>query len=159
MKIYLGSDHGGFKYKNIIINYLKSSNIDYVDVGTYIDKSCDYPVYAKKVARAVQKSKGQDRGILVCGTGIGMSITANKFKGIRASVCTDIFTAKATREHNDSNILCLGERVLTDENLMLDIVKTWLETPFSGDERHIKRINMIEDNNVWTKIKNWIQRN
>ena len=88
-----------------------------------------------------------------------MSIAANKVKGIRASVCTDIFTAKATREHNDSNILCLGERVLTDENLMLDIVKTWLETPFSGEERHIRRINMIEDNNVWIKIKNWIQRN
>ena len=159
MKIYLGSDHGGFKYKNAILNYLRANNYDCVDLGTYVEESCDYPIYARKVANAVKKSKDKACGILICGTGIGMSIAANKVKGIRASVCTDIFTAKATREHNDSNILCLGERVLTDENLMLDIVKTWLETPFSGEERHIRRINMIEDNNVWIKIKNWIQRN
>lgn len=147
MKIYLGSDHGGFEYKKIIADYLKSRNIDFTDMGTYSTDSCDYPIYAKKVARAVSESNGAERGILICGTGIGMSITANKIKGIRASVCTDVFTAKATREHNNSNILCLGERVVTDENLMLEIVKTWLDTPFSGDERHVRRISMIEDNN------------
>ena len=144
MKIIIGSDHGGFNYKNEIINYLKSRNIDFEDVGTYSAESCDYPVYAKNVAKKVAEADSPDiRGILICGTGIGMSITANKIKGIRAALCSDLFSAKATREHNDSNILCLGERVL-DKNLMLKIVETWLDTPFSNEERHKRRIEMIE---------------
>ncbi|MBO7672008.1 ribose 5-phosphate isomerase B [bacterium] len=144
MKIIIGSDHGGFNYKNKIIDYLKSQNIEVEDEGTYSSDSCDYPVFAKKVAKIVAQANSDDvRGILICGTGIGMSITANKVKGIRAALCSDLFSAKATREHNNSNILCLGERVL-DENLMLKIVEIWLDTPFSNEERHIRRIEMIE---------------
>ena len=144
MKIIIGSDHGGYNYKNEIINYLKSQSIDFEDVGTYSDASCDYPVFAKKVANKVADANTDSvRGILICGTGIGMSITANKIKGIRAALCSDLFSAKATREHNNSNILCLGERVL-DKALMLKIVETWLNTPFSNEERHIRRIEMIE---------------
>ena len=144
MRVIIGSDHGGFNYKNEIINYLKSKNIDFEDVGTYSDESCDYPVYAKKVANKVAEANSDEvKGILICGTGIGMSITANKVKGIRAALCSDLFSAKATREHNNSNILCLGERVL-DRDLMLKIVETWLNTPFSNEERHIRRIEMIE---------------
>lgn len=143
MKIALGSDHGGFSYKEKIKNILFSQGVDVVDVGTNSTNSCDYPVFAKKVAGMV--ASGQvERGILVCGTGIGMSIVANKFSGVRAALCSDLFSAKATREHNDSNILCLGERVIS-EDLMLKIVGVWLNTPFSGDERHIRRISMIEE--------------
>ena len=143
MKIALGSDHGGFSYKEKIKNILFSQGVDVVDVGTNSTESCDYPVFAKKVAGMV--ASGQvERGILVCGTGIGMSIVANKFSGVRAALCSDLFSAKATREHNDSNILCLGERVIS-EDLMLKIVGVWLNTPFSGDERHIRRISMIEE--------------
>ena len=143
MKIALGSDHGGFNYKEKIKNILFSQGVDVVDVGTNSTESCDYPVFAKKVAGMV--ASGQvERGILVCGTGIGMSIVANKFSGVRAALCSDLFSAKATREHNDSNILCLGERVIS-EDLMLKIVGVWLNTPFSGDERHIRRISMIEE--------------
>lgn len=144
MKIIIGSDHGGYNYKNEIINYLKSQKIDFEDVGTYSDASCDYPVFAKKVANKVAEANSDNvKGILICGTGIGMSITANKTKGVRAALCSDMFSAKATREHNNSNILCLGERVL-DKSLMLKIVETWLNTPFSNEERHIRRIEMIE---------------
>ena len=143
MKIALGSDHGGFNYKEKIKNILFSQGVEVVDVGTNSTESCDYPVFAKKVAGMV--ASGQvERGILVCGTGIGMSIVANKFSGVRAALCSDLFSAKATREHNDSNILCLGERVIS-EDLMLKIVGVWLNTPFSGDERHIRRISMIEE--------------
>lgn len=144
MKIIIGSDHGGFSYKNEIINYLKSRNIEVEDVGTHSDASCDYPIFAQKVAQKVAQANSENiRGILVCGTGIGMSISANKVKGIRAALCSDLFSARATREHNNSNILCLGERVL-DKALMLKIVETWLDTPFSMEERHLRRIEMIE---------------
>ncbi len=142
MKIAIGSDHGGFNYKNKIKEYLQACDVEFVDVGTHSVESCDYPLIAHQVARMVSENEA-DKGILVCGTGIGMSIVANKVAGVRAALCSDTFSAKATREHNDSNILCLGERVL-DEGLMLEIVKIWLETPFSGDERHVRRINMIE---------------
>ena len=142
MKIAIGSDHGGFNYKNKIKEYLQARDVEFVDVGTHSVESCDYPLIARKVANMVSHNEA-DKGILVCGTGIGMSIVANKVAGVRAALCSDTFSAKATREHNDSNILCLGERVL-DEGLMLEIVKIWLETPFSGDERHVRRINMIE---------------
>lgn len=139
-KIVLGSDHGGFRLKNEIIKHLKDSGYKVADAGCYTEESCDYPVIAKEVCRAVL-TEGV-RGILVCGTGIGMSITANRFEGIRASHCTDTYTARMTRAHNDSNILCLGERV-TGVGLALDIVDIWLKTEFEGG-RHQKRIDMID---------------
>lgn len=142
MKIALGADHGGFNYKNKIKEYLSANGIEILDCGTYSTDSCDYPEIAQKVGNLVVSGEA-DKGILVCGTGIGMSIAANKIAGIRAALCSDTFSAKATREHNNSNILCLGERVI-GEGLMLDIVKIWLETPFSNEERHIRRINKIE---------------
>lgn len=141
--IGLGCDHGGLELKNTIINYLKSQNIEYKDYGTYTSDSCDYPVYGKAVANAVASGEC-DKGIIICGTGIGISITANKVKGIRAALCHDVFSAKATREHNDANILAMGARVI-GPGLALEIVKAFLETDFSNDERHIRRISMIEN--------------
>lgn len=140
-KILIGSDHGGFKLKGIIINHLKEEGYDIQDFGCYSEESCDYPVIAKAVSNAVLETSG--RAILVCGTGIGMSIAANRFKGIRASHCTDTFTARMTRMHNDSNILCLGERI-TGAGLALDIVDIWLKTDFEAG-RHLNRINMLEN--------------
>lgn len=140
MKIVIGADHGGFTYKQKILEHLKGYMVE--DFGTFSDTSCDYPVIAKKVAHAV--SSGEfDRGILICGTGIGMSIAANKIKGIRAALCGDTFSAHATREHNDSNVLCLGARVIGDE-LAIDIVDIWLKTEFSAQKRHQRRIDMLE---------------
>lgn len=139
--IAIGSDHGGYSYKEEIKQHLIADGYEIIDVGTTSTESCDYPIYAKKVAELVTK-KEAEKGILICGTGIGMSITANKFKGIRAALCGDIFSAEATRKHNDSNILCLGERVL-DKELALEIVDIWLNTEFEGG-RHQKRIDMIE---------------
>lgn len=141
--IGIGSDHGGFNLKNEIIKYLEQNNISFKDYGTYSTEAVDYPVYAKKVANDVANGT-LDKGILICGTGIGISIAANKVKGVRAALCHDVFSAKATREHNDANILTMGERVI-GSGLALEIVKSFLDTPFSNDERHIKRINMIEE--------------
>jgi ribose 5-phosphate isomerase B len=141
-KIFIGSDHGGFNLKEKIKEVFSPLGYEFEDMGTNSLESCDYPVYAEAVSRKVLETNG--RGILVCGTGIGMSIAANKFKGIRASHCTDTFSARMTREHNNSNILCLGERI-TGQDLAIDIVKIWLETPFSNGERHIKRLNLIEE--------------
>lgn len=140
--IALGCDHGGYALMQEVINYLEKQNIEYQNFGTYSEDSCDYPVYAKKVAHAVADGVCE-KGILICGTGIGVSITANKVKGIRAALCGDCFSAKATREHNDANILAMGARVV-GVGLALEIVKTFLETPFSNDERHIRRISQIE---------------
>ena len=141
-KILIASDHGGFNLKNVIISHLKEQGLDIEDFGCYNTESCDYPVYAKIIAEQVMQSENDDvKGILVCGTGIGMSIAANRFKGIRASHCTDTYSARLTRAHNDSNILCLGERI-TGAGLALDIVDIWLNTPFEGG-RHKKRIDMI----------------
>ena len=137
--ILIGSDHGGYNLKNEIIKHLEANGYDVKDFGCFSTESCDYPVIAKEVARAVLETG--NKGILVCGTGIGMSITANRFDGIRASHCTDTFTARMTRMHNDSNILCLGERI-TGAGLALDIVDIWLKTEFEAG-RHLKRINMI----------------
>lgn len=141
--IGLGCDHGGLELKNEVIKYLKSQNIEYKDFGTYTSDSCDYPIYGKAVANAVASGECE-KGIIICGTGIGISITANKVKGIRAALCHDVFSAKATREHNDSNILAMGARVI-GPGLAIEIVKAFLETEFSNDERHIRRISMIED--------------
>ncbi len=142
IKIAIGSDHGGFDYKASIIKALQDKGYDIVDMGTYSPESCDYPIIAKKVARAVAKGDFE-KGILVCGTGIGMSMAANKVKGIRAAVCGDTFSARATRAHNNANILCLGQRVV-GEGLALDIVDIWLTTKFEGG-RHERRVNMIEE--------------
>lgn len=142
IKIAIGSDHGGFDYKASIIKALQVKGYDVVDMGTYSPESCDYPIIAKKVARAVAKGDFE-KGILVCGTGIGMSMAANKVKGIRAAVCGDTFSARATRAHNNANILCLGQRVV-GEGLALDIVDIWLTTKFEGG-RHERRVNMIEE--------------
>ena len=141
--IALGSDHGGFALKEEIAAHLAARGLEYKDFGAFSDKSCDYPVYAKAVAQAVASGEC-DRGVLVCGTGIGVSITANKVRGIRAALCGDCFSAEATRLHNDANILALGARVV-GPGLALKIVDTFLDTPFSGDERHKRRISMIED--------------
>ena len=141
--IAIGSDHGGFALKQEIMAHLKKRGLEYKDFGTYSEESCDYPVYGKAVAKAVAAGECE-RAIIICGTGIGISITANKVPGVRAALCGDCFSAKATREHNDANILALGARV-TGPGLALMIVDTFLDTPFSGDERHMRRISMIED--------------
>lgn len=140
MQIVIGSDHGGYSLKNKIIEHLKEQGIEVSDLGCYSTESCDYPLVAKEVAKKVLENGC--KGILVCGTGIGMSIAANRFKGVRASHCTDTFTARMTRMHNDSNILCLGERI-TGSGLALDIVDIWIKTEFEGG-RHTKRIDMLE---------------
>ena len=141
--IAIGSDHGGFELKKKLMEHLGERGLEYKDFGTYSSASCDYPVYAKAVARAVAAGEC-DRGIIICGTGIGVSITANKVRGIRAALCGDCFSAEATRQHNDANVLCMGARVV-GEGLALKIADTFLDTPFSNDERHIRRISMIED--------------
>ena len=138
-RIIIGSDHGGFRLKCDIIKHLKELGYEVFDKGCYSEEPCDYPVIAKAVAQEVLKTSG--RAILVCGTGIGMSIAANRFDGIRASHCTDTFSARMTRMHNDSNVLCLGERI-TGTGLALDIVDIWLDTGFEGG-RHKNRIDMI----------------
>jgi ribose 5-phosphate isomerase B len=142
MKIALGSDHGGYQLKENLKKYLKELNVEYKDFGCNSEKSVDYPDIGFKVAREV-KNRNYDKGILICGTGIGMSIVANKIKGIRASLCHDVFSARYAREHNDANILTLGGRVI-DSGLAKEIVKVWLNTDFSGEERHLKRLNKIK---------------
>lgn len=141
-KVAIGADHGGFELKEKINEYLKSRNIEYKDFGTFSTESCDYPKFAKEVAVSVAKGDFE-KGILVCGSGIGMSIVANKVKGINAALCWNLATATSARTHNNSNILCLGQRQL-DENLALDIVDVWLNTEFEGG-RHKLRVDMIED--------------
>ena len=140
MKIAVGCDHGGFELKNEIINYLKSENYEVKDFGTYSTDSCDYPDIAQPVAEAVA-AKEFEFGILICGTGIGIGIAANKVPGIRAALCSDTFSAHATREHNNANILTMGQRVV-GPGLAIDIVKTFLNAKFEGD-RHTKRIDKI----------------
>ena len=140
--IAIGSDHGGFQLKQAVMKHLDERGEKYYDFGTYSEKSCDYPDYGRAVAEAVARGEYQ-YGILICGTGIGISITANKVHGIRAALCGDCFSAEATRLHNDANILAMGARVV-GEGLALMIADTFLDTPFSNDERHKRRISMIE---------------
>lgn len=149
MKIALGSDHAGFYLKNEIIEHLTKKGIEVKDFGTYSAESCDYPDYALKVAEAIV-NKEFEFGILVCGTGIGISIAANKVTGIRAAVCSDTFTAHATREHNDANILALGARVV-GAGLALDIVDAFLDAKFQGG-KHQLRIDKIAS--IETKYTN-----
>lgn len=144
MKIAIGCDHGGFQLKGEIISYLKEEGYEVQDFGTYSEESCDYPDYAVKVAELVA-AKENELGIIICGTGIGVSIVANKVPGIRAALCSDTFSAHATRQHNNANILTMGQRVV-GPGLALDIVKTFLTSEFEGGrhERRIERIKQIE---------------
>jgi ribose 5-phosphate isomerase B len=141
--IALGCDHGGYGLMQEVIKHLEERGLEYKNYGCFSSESVDYPVYGKAAAQAVADGEC-DKAILICGTGIGMSMTANKIKGIRAALCTDCFSAQATREHNDANVLAMGARV-TGPGLALMIVDTFLDTPFSNDERHIRRISMIEE--------------
>lgn len=141
LKVAIGSDHGGFQYKEKIIDYLTARNIPYVDLGTHTPESCDYPDIARAVCERVISGKS-NRGILVCGTGIGMSIAANKVRGIRAALCGDTYSARVSRAHNNANVLCLGQRVI-GEYLALDIVDVWLKSGFEGG-RHKRRVDLIE---------------
>ena len=143
MRIAIGADHGGFEHKEVIFKHLKELGFDVVDFGTFSSDSVDYNDFAKKVAEGVNK-KEFERGILVCGTGIGMSIMANKVNGVRAALVHDLFTAKATRLHNNTNILAMGGRIISIE-LALEITDVWLNTEFSEEERHIRRINKIDN--------------
>ena len=140
MKIALGSDHAGYVLKEAIKSYFSKSKIEFKDFGTFKIDSCDYPEYSYKVSIAVASGEA-DLGVLVCGTGIGMCITANKTKGIRAAQAIDIKTAQMSRLHNDANVLCLGGRLLEDKEA-IEIVEAWLNTSFEGG-RHQKRLNLI----------------
>ncbi|MBI5187490.1 MAG: ribose 5-phosphate isomerase B [Nitrospirae bacterium] len=145
MTIAIGCDHAGIELKNEVISLLNSLGVECIDYGTNGSESVDYPDFGEKVSEAV--SSGEiDRGILICGTGIGMSIVANKFPRIRASLCNDLFTAKMSRLHNDANILVLGGRIV-GKDLAKEIVRIWISTPFEG-ERHcirLKKISQIEE--------------
>jgi len=141
MKLAIGADHGGLELKQEVVQYLRTlKNIEVSDFGTATKDSVDYPDYGKKVAEAVTSGTA-DRGILICGTGIGMSIVANRYPKVRAALCHDHFTAQMSREHNDANVLVMGERVI-GKGVALEIVKTWLETEFAGG-RHQLRLNKI----------------
>lgn len=140
--VAIASDHGGFEYKKLILQHLEDRGIACKDFGTDSPESCDYTDFAIPVAQAVAAGE-YECGILICGTGIGMSIAANKVHGIRAAVCGDSFSARATREHNDANVLCMGARVISEAKA-LEITDIFLDTPFSNDERHIRRISKIE---------------
>jgi ribose 5-phosphate isomerase B len=141
MKLAIGADHGGLELKQEVVHYLRSlQNIEVFDFGTATKDSVDYPDYGKKVSEAVTDGS-VDRGILICGTGIGMSIVANRYPKVRAALCHDHFTALMSREHNDANVLVMGERVI-GKGVALEIVKTWLETEFAGG-RHQLRLNKI----------------
>ena len=143
MIIFLAADHAGYELKEKIVKYLDDKGLDYKDYGTNTTERCDYNEAAKKVAEAVASNEA-DRGILICGTGVGMSIQANKQKGIRAALVHDVFTAEATRLHNNSNVLCMGGRII-GVSLAECIVETWLKTEFSAEERHVRRVNKIEE--------------
>lgn len=140
--IAIGSDHGGFTLKQTIIRYLEEKGIPYRDFGCPDLKSCDYPVYGRAAAEAVASGEC-DRGIVVCTTGIGISMVANKVKGVRCALCQDCFSAKMTRLHNNANMLALGGGIV-GPNLALEIVETFLNTPFSEEEKHIRRISLME---------------
>ena len=143
MKIIAAADHGGFRLKNLLVERLKKAGHDVTDIGTQSEESTDYPDYAHKVATAVAEGQAE-RGLLVCGSGVGMAIAANRHKGVRAVNCSDTFTARFSRMHNDANVLTLGERVV-GPGLAADIVDLWIATAFSKDEsRHAARVAKIE---------------
>ncbi len=140
--IAIGSDHGGYDLKQLVIEHLKKRGYEVKDFGTYSKDSCDYPEFGHAVAKAVA-SKECEQGIVICTTGIGISISANKVKGIRCALCSDVCSAELTRLHNDANVLALGAGIV-GSNLALRIVDAFLDTKFSGDERHSRRISKIE---------------
>lgn len=140
MKIAIAADHGGFELKDSMVEYIKSLGNEVVDLGTNSADSVDYPDYAKKVCEEIQKGTS-DLGILICGTGIGMSLAANKFEGIRAACVSDVYSAKMSRNHNNANVLCIGARVIGDEVAKL-IIKTFLENEFEAG-RHQRRVDKI----------------
>jgi len=141
--IAIGSDHGGYDLRVAVMKHLEERGLEYMDMGCPDKSSCDYPVYGKAVAEAVQSGKA-DKGIVICTTGIGISITANKFKGIRCALCADTVSAQLTRLHNDANVLAIGAGIV-GQNLAMSIVDTFLDTEFSGEERHARRVRQIED--------------
>ncbi|MBR3483565.1 MAG: ribose 5-phosphate isomerase B [Lachnospiraceae bacterium] len=136
--IAIGSDHAGYGLKQIVMAHLKERGEEFKDYGTYSEASCDYPDYAEAVSQAIIKGEA-DKGILICGTGIGISIAANRHREIRAALCGDCFSTEATRQHNDANVLAMGARVVAD-GLALKIVDTFLDTPFSNGANHIRRV-------------------
>ena len=141
MKILIGNDHGGYRLKKYLLAYLEENGYDVTDVGCHSEEIVRYPYFAARVAREV--AEGECRGILICSTGIGMSIMANRFRGVRASLCTSTYMGRLTRAHNDSNILCLGGRI-TGEFEAVDILKAWLETPYDGG-RHDISLGLIRE--------------
>jgi len=141
-RIVLASDHGGLELKKELVEGLREGGYTVFDIGTHTTEATDYPDYARQAVLGMLAGS-YDRGILVCGTGVGMAMTANRHRGIRAVNCADVFTARYSRAHNDSNVLCLGGRVV-GFGLAWEIVKTWLTTPFGGDKRHVRRVNKIE---------------
>ena len=142
MLIGIGSDHGGFELKEHIKEFLDEEGIEYIDYGTKTDESVDYPEYGKKVGEAIIKGE-VDRGIVICGTGIGISLAANKVKGIRCALCSDTYSARMSREHNNANALALGGRVI-GRDLAKEIVGVWLKSEFAGG-RHERRVNKITE--------------
>ena len=143
MKIVIGCDHAGFSMKDTVIEHIKSRGFECVDVGTYSADSCHYPIYAHRVCEKILSGECA-LGILICGTGIGMSIAANKHDGIRAACCSDCFSARLTREHNDANVLCLGQRVL-GIGLALDLVDAFLDATYANSGNHVTRVAMLAE--------------
>jgi len=142
MKYFIGTDHAGFEVKPFVIEYLKKKGIEVEDLGTYSSESVDYPDFAHKVAKAVLANPGS-KGILICGTGIGMSLAANKHKGIRAALCHDYYTAQMARKHNNANILCFGARIV-GKGVIESIIEAWLNSEFEGG-RHQRRVEKIDN--------------
>ena len=143
MKIALGSDHGGYDLKQEVIKYLDEHGIEWKDYGCDSKESCDYPAFGRAAAEAVASGEC-DKGIVICTTGIGISIVANKVRGIRCALCADTVSARLTREHNDANMLAMGAGIV-GRNLALGIVETFLSTPFSGEEKHVRSVKAIEE--------------
>jgi ribose 5-phosphate isomerase B len=143
MKIAIGSDHGGFELKEIVKKHLIGRGFEVDDCGTYSLDSCDYPIFGKAVAKKVASGECE-KGIVVCTTGIGISIAANKVKGVRCALCSEPLSAKMTRLHNDANVLAMGGKLI-GENLALEITDVFLDTPFSAEEKHIRRVNLLEE--------------
>lgn len=142
-KIAIGNDHAAPQLKTAVAEHLKGRGFEVIDTGCAEGEKCDYPVAARRVCELIQSGEAE-LGILICGTGVGMSIAANKFKGIRAACCSEVFSARLTREHNDANVVCMGARVI-GEGTALDIADVFVDTEFSGDERHMRRIGLIAD--------------
>lgn len=143
MKIAIGNDHAAGELKSVIVELIRSLGHEVIDVGVGPGEAVDYPIPGEKVGRLVASGEA-DKGVLICGTGVGISLAANKVKGIRAAVCSDTATARLVREHNDANVISIGARIVGSE-LAKDIITAFLTTDFSGDERHVRRINMISE--------------